>query len=302
MASWPDPLRAKGMVSDRRNTTAENNAMWVTARFGWKPIRDQLDSIGGLPLNSVVKPVEELTQQERALLAPSYDMQLYLGARSGPGSGVRTYGLAGSLAQSAKTTWSARDYVTSTLGPEGYVAMVEAKRAFSKTEADRWLAKNFLAQVASPVTGRVFEPDHREFSRGNGYIQKIADKAQIWTIQQAVRDANILEGFKEHVEAPPDYDWPGLEDVNWFYIRIYGESEVIAEGVWAYDEHGYPSPALTSPFYVEKARAHAEGRRITAQQPAPDYEEWLAARNHDELVMIAASRWGWVEALATPRD
>jgi len=302
MASWPDSLRVKGMVGDRRHTSPENNAMWVTARFGWKPIRSQLSSIGGLPLDSDVKPVVELTERERALLAPSYDMQLYLGARSAPGSGVRTYGLAGSLAQSEKSTWSARDYVTCNLGAEGYVALMEAKRAFSKFEADRWLAKNFLVQVASPVTGRVFDPNHREFSRGNGYIQKITDRDQLQAIQKAVRDANLLQGFEELVQAPPGYDWPGLEDVNWFYIRIYGETEVIAEGVWAYDEHGYPSPALSSPFYIEKARAQAEGRRITDQQSAPDYEEWLATLSHDELVTIAASRWGWAEALATPRD
>ena len=302
MASWPDSLRAKGMVSDRRNTSAENNAMWVTARYGWKPIRSQLRSIGGLPLDSEIKPVEELTLKERALLAPSYEFQLYLGARSAPGSGVRVCGFASGLAQSEKSIWSARDYVTCNLGAEGYVAMIEAKRAFSKAEADRWLAKNFLAQVASPITGRVFEPNHREFSRGNGYIQKITDRDQLQAIQKAVRDANLLQGFEERVQAPPGYDWPGLEDVNWFYIRIYGETEVIAEGVWAYDEHGYPSPALTSPFYIEKARAQAEGRRITAQQPALDYEEWLAALSHDELVTIAASRWGWAEALATPRD
>jgi len=302
MMNGPDLLRARGMVGGFGVSPERAQWYWDQAQFGWKPIRDQLSSIDGLPLDSAVKPVEELTQRERALLAPSYELQGYLGARSRSGASVRVDEFARTLPWSAKAMWSARGYVTSTLGPEGYVAMVEAKRAFSKDEADRWLARNLLVKVASPVTGRVFEPDHPEFSAGNGYIREITDPQEIARLQQAVKNAGITVIADNYIPAEDGHDWSTLERVIWLYFRIYGESEIIAEGVYIHDPAGYPPAALRYMGDPEKLAKLIGTSLMAARQSATDYEEWLATQSYDELAAVFASRYGWVEALATPRD
>lgn len=285
--------RASGMVgglSQQKDMTEHYRDM---VQFGWKPIRSQLESIEGLPLDSAVEPYEQLTSRERALLSPIYTRQRFVGDDSSPGSGMLPYTLALLCTHDPRVDerldgLDARAYARRLIGSEGYLGMVEARRAFSPAEAERWLAKNFLARVASPVTGRIFEPDHPEFSRGNGYIKRITNPSSVQQLEKAVVDAGVVELDNTYAHAPPGHDWPALKQIEWFYFRIYGEDSVIAEGIIPMDSVSFPARALHAEDFSERTLRRFRERLAEARKPAPDYEEWLHARTTAEIGDYAA--------------
>jgi hypothetical protein len=303
----PDMRRAAGKIGglNLRGLQIEIDQ----AQFGWKFIRDELGSIGGLPLNSRVKPFSELTPSEKALLAPSFACQAYLGGESS--AHETDYWTLGSFLCEVAALYpnrqvTAADLVKSWVGPNAYVASRDAAKAFTKEEAARWLAKNFLVQVASPVTGKLFEPNHREFSRGNGYVVEITDKALIAKLKAAVISSGQLIDLWDYAPASKDHDWSRLDRCRWCYFRLYGEDLVIAEGVsfseWgSFDEYysanptdsysriGFMPPTfMYNPVSLMPERREELRAMINAtKRPAPDYKEWLASRTHDELAQIA---------------
>ncbi len=294
-----DPWRDRGMIGGYRIT----NLRLATdkAQYGWKPIREQLKSIGGLPLNSPVKPYSECTPEEKALLAPSYSTQVYLGERSIDRTRNGEYAanlLCAVAANMPGHQITSTDLVDQWLGASAYEAMHDAAKAFSVEEADRWISKNFLVPVASPVTGKLFEPNHPEYSRGNGFIKEITDEGQIKQLVNAVIQAGVMIGDDDYARAPQDFDWNVFGGLRWIYFRLYGESEIIAEGVlfgyWSdqteigliYHRVGLELANLIYHPVVNDStqlRATLKARIAEAMEPAPDYEEWLAKQDQATL-------------------
>jgi len=285
--------RARGMVGGFSQQPGITEYYQDMVQYGWRPIRSQLKSIEGLPLDSPVKPYEQLTSRERALLSPTYTYQRYMGDNGSPGSDMLPFRLAFLCTNDQRVDerldeLDARAYARRLIGSEGYLGMIEARRAFSREEGDRWLAKNFLVRVASPVSGRVFEPDHPEFSRGNGYIKRITDQSSVQQLEKAVMDAGVVELDNIYVQASPGHDWSALKQIEWFYFRVFGEDSVIAEGIIPVDSVSFPASALHTEDFSERTLRRFRERLAEARKPALDYEEWLHAQTTAELGVYAA--------------
>lgn len=306
----PDMTRARGKVGgiwDMGSQLAIDQA-----QFGWKFIRDELSSIGGYPLNSYIKPFQQLTDSEKALLAPSFSYQLYLGDESKSHAGPFDYTgnlISAIAAYHRQKQITSSDLIKAWVGPAAYEAGQDASKAFTDEELSRWLAKNFLIQVASPITGKPFEPNHREFSRGNGFVTEITDKEDIAKLKAAVIHAGMFIDNSDYAMAPKNYDWSELNTCTWCYFRIYGNKDVIAEGVtfceWdsVNGVEGYnishpsnrfmrssfvlPNFMYNPDFLKPEKRAELHAFYEAANKPAPDYEEWLKHRNLAELGYIA---------------
>jgi hypothetical protein len=320
----PDPLRARGK---RGGISKLGMQIRIDqAQFGWRPIRDQLASIGEFPLNSKVKQFDELTESEKALIAPLYDAQPYLGSSSIPvARGEFTVDLlCGAALNLREKQLTANDLVYMWLGATAFSAKREATKVFTKPETDRWLARNFMLPVTSPVTGKLFEPNHSEFSRGNGFITEITNPRDVTTLKASLRNANLLlnmwNSIWTYVEAPAGYDWDGLERFDkcrWFYFRLYGEESVIAEGVYLSSwEEGYwlgPTAAFTRPtanfpatLYVpwdmrDDGLPRQSDNWRQAFKPAPDYDTWLASQSKRDLADIVWSIGDKTGQNLTPR-
>ncbi len=124
------------------------------------------------------------------------------------------------------------------------------------------LRSEFLPMFASPVTGTFFEPWHREWKRGMGYIFQVLSDADLSAIEDVVRRtleirveirareslgvisrADVVEERVEELEVRFLESYrPAIEEgvrqimdqSKFFYFRVYGEREgtVIAEGLW----------------------------------------------------------------------
>jgi hypothetical protein len=305
----PDLKRARGRIGGIWDMGSQLTI--DQAQFGWKFIRSEITSISGYPLNSYVKPFQQLCDSEKALLAPSFSYQVYLGDESKPHAGPFDY--TGNLISAIAAYHSTRQITSSDLikawvGPSAYEAAEDASNAFTEEELSRWLAKNFLIQVASPITGKPFEPDHREFSRGNGFVTVITDKDDIAKLKSAVINAGMFIDNSAYAKVPEGYDWSALDNCTWCYYRIYGNKDVIAEGVvfceWD-GENGVEGYNLSHPsnrfirssfvlpnvmynpdFWKPEKRAELHAAYEAANKPAPDYEEWLGSRTDNELAAI----------------
>jgi hypothetical protein len=83
----------------------------------------------------------------------------------------------------------------------------------------------------SPITRRTFEPWHKEWSRGNGYLRRIDDEATVKKLRGLYLDYarthyNDIFGIMPDANDIPKY--------RFFYIRLYGDKpgSIIAEGIW----------------------------------------------------------------------
>jgi len=109
--------------------------------------------------------------------------------------------------------------------------------------------KENLAMLISPVTGKLIEVDHKEFSPGNAYVRVVTpDEVKALV----AKDSSVDEWWNYCVMAggtndPPDsritLTGKEVRNVMWgklsgkhpayvVYVRIYGEKGVLAEGLY----------------------------------------------------------------------
>lgn len=79
--------------------------------------------------------------------------------------------------------------------------------------------KGVAARVASPISGRIIAAYQEEFSPGDAYCEVITDEAQL--SEMRAKDKFLRERY---------YPW-AWELRYYVYFRIYGEQDVIAEGL-----------------------------------------------------------------------
>jgi len=259
-------------------------------QYGWKPIRGILTEVEGLPLDSPVKPIDELTPAERALLWPYFPYQNYLGGQTGDnyiwGPIEATIWV---LQRRKLREVSALECLKNEGGLGGDAILAES--AFTRAEYERWFARNHLTRYASPVSRRVFEPDHPTYSRGNGYVRRITEPEAVAAINQAVEQAGMVLlrswTYGRFVPAEPGHIWD-LSDVSWYYFRLYGEKEgsVIAEGLLPRWRNSWPPAPLTYQGKDPKYRTRWKERRERLKARMANYEEWLAARSDQEVAEI----------------
>ena len=109
----------------------------------------------------------------------------------------------------------------------------------SRFDDDTWTetasserAKWNIDQWLSPITRHTFEPWHKEWSRGNGYIAQITDEDML---------ARLIKLYEKAIEKDvistrlhPFYYERYPHRLRFYYVRLYGEKEgsIISEGVW----------------------------------------------------------------------
>ncbi len=174
-------------------------------------------SLSDLPLNDSLVYWENLTDGEERTLA----------FRENISSSFTDYlqDLAGSDYE-AVTSWEQlAEVVLQDLirfRDETWIQTVSSKR--SQRSIDCWL---------SPITRRTFEPWHREWSRGNGYIIQIAEEDML---------ARLIKLYEKAIEEEvvptrlhPFYYERYPHRLRFYYVRLYGEEEgsIISEGIWS---------------------------------------------------------------------
>lgn len=99
----------------------------------------------------------------------------------------------------------------------------------AESETGQWAADAWL----SPITRRTFEPWHREWSWGNGYIAQITDDAMLARLKKLYRRA--VERKESWIGLGSIYYERYPEQVRFYYVRLYGEAEgsIISEGIWS---------------------------------------------------------------------
>ncbi|MCD6282381.1 hypothetical protein J7J84_02085 [bacterium] len=87
---------------------------------------------------------------------------------------------------------------------------------------------------ASPITGKPFDFTKTEFSPGNGYLQVVTDPHIVEYF--TVRDAQYYDPHR----IPP---MPRVAERHLVYVRLYGVTGVIAEGIKPWYRHTSGKPA-----------------------------------------------------------
>jgi len=109
--------------------------------------------------------------------------------------------------------------------------------------------QDYLADCISPVTGKLIEVNHQDFSPGNAYVRIVSEEEvkelvkldpsldEWWNYailaggKNDAEDVRItLTGKEKHVE--PGFAMPGKHKPYLVYIRIYGHDGVLMEGLW----------------------------------------------------------------------
>jgi len=96
--------------------------------------------------------------------------------------------------------------------------LLNPRKGLKGDEWNLWVQR-WLYEYTSPITNRIFEPWHKEFSAGNGYFQ-------------LVTDSQVVDHLWEYLSEHDQTAYPRA-DTYFMYYRVYGERKVIAEGFYA---------------------------------------------------------------------
>jgi len=113
------------------------------------------------------------------------------------------------------------------------------------------LSEDWLPRFASPVTRKLFEPWHEQWSAGQGYIAEVREPAERSRLAKAIVRWQTEQGRKLMggngsrellVPAKPDDDGSpegAMSAAKFYYFRLYGEEpgSVIAEGILQTDNY-----------------------------------------------------------------
>jgi|GEM_PF-1946660 len=122
--------------------------------------------------------------------------------------------------------------------------LLDPRRRMKGSEWESWIHR-WMCEYTSPITCRTFEPWHEEFSPGNGYFRLVTEDAvvdQLWLQLQE----------KKQTKFP-------RQDTYFMYYRIYGETQVIAEGFYA-------AYVGADPIERGQLREHVQGLRTESRR------------------------------------
>jgi hypothetical protein len=208
-------------------------------RGTYNTLASKVASVSGEPLTDKLSAYNEMSITEKLLLysdwagTPTRDLPVYFELinrmNAANVQAITGYGMLDAV-------WNVSDITT--------LSGIYQKTGRDKAKLAQSLSEEWLPMFASPITLKLFEPWHKEWAAGQGYIfeitepkdrEKMADAAIAYQIEQGIsqeqpRSNDIPLGRP----APKPSDSAGSMDYyKFFYYRIYGEKpgHVLAEGV-----------------------------------------------------------------------
>ena len=205
----------------------------------------KMASIAGEPLDDKLRAYEEMSLAEKLLLysdwagTPTRDLPVYYELINRMNSAdvqlITGYGMLDAV-------WNISD-ITSLSGIYQETGRDKAKLALA-------LSEEWLPMFVSPITLSFFEPWHKEWAAGQGYIfeitepkdrKELADAAVAYQIEQGISQVQLRTN--EIPLGRPAPETPvsagSMDYYKFFYYRIYGEKPgyVLAEGVLQVDSY-----------------------------------------------------------------
>lgn len=214
-------------------------------RGTYDTLASTMASVAGEPLTDKLRAYNEMSLAEKLLLysdwvgTPTRDLPVYFEL-------INRMNAAGvqliSGYRMLDAVWNASD-ITALSG-------IYQRTGRDKAKLAQALSEEWLPMFVSPVTLAFFEPWHKEWAAGQGYIieitdaedrEKLADAAILYQIergthQEQLRPNEIPLGRPE--PEPPESAGT-MDYYKFFYYRIYGEKPgyVLAEGVLQVDSY-----------------------------------------------------------------
>jgi hypothetical protein len=201
----------------------------------------KLGSVMDEPLNGKVTPYAEMTRPEKLLLyadwvgtkqhdEPVYD-ELISRMNTANLPAITGYGMLDAV-------WNAGD------AQEFY--KIYTKSNGEKQALQALLSAEWLPRFSSPVTLRFFEPWHKEWAAGQGYIFEVTDEKERKRLVSALLDLQVQQGIREleqltesrkgnaiRPETIPPKPEDTMEFYKFYYYRVYGAmpGTLLAEGI-----------------------------------------------------------------------
>lgn len=173
-----------------------------------------LDETGYAGHKGKVKPYAELTRSERLLLARRIPKHLAVS----PPENYKDWRLLDLLdrcsdwpSRGSMTTEAQREMILSPFYYAYY--MVPAARELRRKEV--------IAELGSPISNTIIAILQKDYSPGDAYCERIIDKK-----------ADVIKARDSWLQHYTYKDTYSREKIYYVYFRIYGETEVIAEGLY----------------------------------------------------------------------
>lgn len=177
--------------------------------------------IPGLRPSGRVKPWYKLTRKERLLLKRYYPFRVL--PHEEPEYWQSDL-LLTTFSALIRNWWTHRNQLTISRPDELFTDyfdmryMLDPRKRLKGQEWNHWV-ESWLYEYTSPITNKIFEPWHKQFSAGNGYFQLLLD-------------SKVVDHLWEYLSEESQTSFP-RDDTYFMYYRVYGERSVIAEGFYA---------------------------------------------------------------------
>ncbi len=208
----------------------------VEAKFGEELFDNALEDLQ--------KISEKLKERERSIVEFDSAVKQYMRLRSVAEKG------------GSRLDWEALKYAA------------EEMKSIEIPDFEDWFCRNYMPEYANWVAGGLFEPWHEEFSPGNGLIRQITDTTEVAGLLKAV-----TEGAKKNSDNYILLMLQGSPEKFTFYAyRLYGESDLILEGVAWYlpDIVGWTgvmkrAKETTTPILINKLKTNSVDSKVLRQ-------------------------------------
>lgn len=221
-----------------------------TAQRGfYEGVAQKLVHIAGEPLTDPVKAYSELSRREKLLLFSDWagtdyiDQPVYVALMARMNIADITFVPD---FHAFASLWTETDL-------ENLAAIHEASGG-DHGKMQMLIADEWLPLFVSPVSYTCFEPWHREWAAGHGFIVEIADKKERQRLVEAIVSTQIEMSsidiissseadrlLKGEDVAGPEPQESSYDYAKFYYYRIYGEHKgsIIAEGIYQLDSYDW---------------------------------------------------------------
>jgi hypothetical protein len=201
----------------------------------------KLKNVLGEPLNNAILQYAEMSRAEKLLLY--YD---WVGTPTREDAVSAGFISMMNAANITEITGYGMLDAAWTEGDRQELTAIYRQSGGDETKLKALLTEQWLPRYCSPVALRLFEPWHKEWAAGMGYICEVRDTAQRNAIVAAVLDIQLQQGLRDlqpfedarkgiaiRPEIKPAKPADSMEYYKFFYYRVYGEKKgtVLAEGI-----------------------------------------------------------------------
>ncbi len=202
-------------------------------------LSSKLENVMGEPLNSPLRAYAEMTSAEKLLFysdwagTPTRDLPVYYEMINRMNSAdlpeISGYGMLDAV-------WNESDVVA--------LAAIYRRTGREKAKLIDALSEEWLPMFLNPISLRLFEPWHKEWAAGQGYIFEITEPKERIKLVDAVIEIQIGQGTPHLQPRSNEMPWSRpapqpaeiadtMDYYKFFYYRVYGENPgtVLAEGV-----------------------------------------------------------------------